>query len=216
MVDIFNLWNFYQYPNGTCAFDVTEANMPGLKNGTAELMEACLLAFGITTRARSWRVIPFRSHFFTDYADSDDWKDRWQTGWTMRVLLPQPTEIARQNVFSVWPYSVDTLDDSWDYDEEEDAQHDRRALLITMLHGELKQAAQLAAELVAQVEADGDSRSTTETEIRSFSISLHQLRITIEGHIFPERLELLDKFLQFLRQRNGAVNWRALTGEYDE
>ena len=206
MVNIFNLWNLYQYTDLHYAFDVTRANAPSMANGTEELIERCLGAFGVVARVRSWSVAPFRSHYFTDYADSEDWTDRWQLGWRVDVTTG-PSAPTHENVLLPLPQHVDLTDASWE-DEYEDPRHDGIALFITMHEGELAAVEQFSAALVAKAGEVVGQGVETRGEVRSFAPGVHQLRLALEGPVFPDAVRELDNLLKWCRRDHVATNWR--------
>lgn len=204
MAAIFNLWNFYQYPDSSCAFDLTLANMPGFKEGTPELIARCLRACGQSARPLSWRVTPFRSHFFTDYADSDDWMARWDVGWTVHVVT-EPPAAAPPNTLSAYPAVVEQTDETWDFGFA-DPRHDHAALLIAVKRGEQSEAGRLADSLLARAEAECGRRIGMRTEVRDFSGGELQLRALFEDHIFPDCAGVFDGLIGLCGQSGWLVN----------
>ena len=206
MTAIFNLWNFYQYPDASCAFDLTLANAPGFREGTPELIAACLRGCGLEARPASWRVTPFRSHYFTDYGDSDDWMARWDVGWAVHVNTDPPSR-ARQNSLSAYPTRIDLTDETWDFDFE-DPRHDRAALLVAVLRDNPSAAGaeRLADSLLARAEAECGRRLKMRAETRAFADGELQLRALFEGDIFPDHAETFDGLVELCRRGGVIVN----------
>lgn len=205
MTSLFNIWNFFQRPDRGFEFDVTRANMPRMKDGTVEWVNSCLLSFGVDAVVSSWQVVPFRSHYFTDYRDSDDWKDQWQIGWTVQVFV-EPEEPSHINAFDAMPAPLSSPDESWSFFYE-DIRHDQTALLISTHVSERKAVEALAQEIVVRVELDGVRSEAVRQEIRSFN-DHHQLRVLLAGLTFPDCVEKLDQLVDLCRSNGGWVNWR--------
>src|SRR5664279_1395855 len=85
---VFNVWNPTASPN--CSFDVTARENHDPARSGRELAQACLRAWGMKATATEVRVRRVRSSYFTDYADSEDWRDRWPSVWG--VDLPETTD----------------------------------------------------------------------------------------------------------------------------
>ena len=94
---MFNVWNPTVTEDG-CELDVTLANTPNFNQGSAELVRAFLDAWGITGEIESWNAEPIRASYFSDYlGEEEDWRDRWQRAFILRVRgrLAAPADTGR-------------------------------------------------------------------------------------------------------------------------
>jgi hypothetical protein len=206
MVYLFNLWNFFQLTDQCCEFDVTMANMPRMREGTAEWISECLSAFGLNLPARSWEVMPFRSYYFSSYPYDEDWRDRWPEGWTVRVNFDSRIDVPNKPLNL--PIQIDTPDTTWD-GEFKDPRHNNTALLISNHRTSLTFVEQLANEIVIQAGASGKLSSQPELSIVSFGDDRHQLRIIFHGVTFPNLVDTLENLLDLCKQQGGTINWQA-------
>ena len=44
-----------------------------------------LADLGIKLPLKSWSIDPYRSKYYSDYAEEEDWRDRWPIVWLVRV-----------------------------------------------------------------------------------------------------------------------------------
>lgn len=201
---LFNLWSFYKTSENTCEFDVTLSNMPGFNKGTAQWVQLALKAFGLSVRVVSWKVVPLRSFYYTDYPDADEaWQDRWPDAWLIRVVFEG--NLDDLNEFTATPLHFDESDTSWEY-EHADPGHDSAALIVCDLMGSRHQVDELNRRLSGRIAANAQTM-VQESSIRSFSTSKRQLRIMLSAQ-FPDDVPFLEELLEVCTDAGGAVGWR--------
>jgi hypothetical protein len=49
-------------------------------------IEALLRDLGIQTSVVDWSIEPCRSKYYSEYLDSEDWRDVWQIVWNVRII----------------------------------------------------------------------------------------------------------------------------------
>jgi len=198
---IFNLWSQARIGEYEVAFDVTRANIPRVGSGDAEWVAACLDAIGVSGTAQAWSIEAARCHFYSDYAEEPEWRDRWPDTWMVRVKLDGS---APDGLESADPLQklIDQYDRTWEYGAVDPA-HDRRALLVLLVPGSSSEVARLRDQTLALLPSEIPASTQT---IESAGRGWLRQRITVTGPIFPDRIPALESFLQACRQRNMIVN----------
>jgi hypothetical protein len=123
---MFNLWNPTLTEEGG-ELDVTRANAPNFNRGTAELTRAFLDAWGIAGEVEAWSVERIRTSYFSDYLNDDDWRDRWQRAWILRVRgrLTRP-EAGPYQILQF----VSAIDPTADPDEDDGPERCRALVIV--------------------------------------------------------------------------------------
>jgi hypothetical protein len=106
------------------------------------------------------------------------------------------------------PIFVDQYDRTWRHGETDPA-HDRAVLLILLLRGSVEDASRIQEHLLALL-SGGARVAGTRTE--SAGADWVRLRIVLTGVIFPDRVELLEDFLNQCRRQDLIVNRNDMDG----
>ncbi len=85
----YNLWfpSYIRSAPMTLDCFITLGSSMFLGRGTNVFVNAALAPLGIQAQPGAWRLTPMRTHYFTSYRDSDNWRDRWELTWRLRVRL---------------------------------------------------------------------------------------------------------------------------------
>src|SRR5258706_3268118 len=97
----FYIWNPYivsHYPKAL-EFIVTNGDVvDGIANDK-EFIQHLLKDIGIEAKVVSWSIEAYRTRYFSDYLDEDDWRDIWQAVWKVSVItseeITSPPKITR-------------------------------------------------------------------------------------------------------------------------
>ena len=203
---MFNLWNVSFPEPAVIEFDVSRANMPRLGRGTAPWMAAALQALDLSAHVDGWEVRPTRTHYFSDYLDSEEWRDRWQEAWTVRVNF---TNDARQRRGAQHgPFAISALDESAPHAT---ASGPDRAdgLVIARLHGDRQLAERLARQLTT-IEVSG---TRPRISLRDLEGGSQQMRLLFPDLAFPDAVPELEDVLRLLSSNGAVVHWRDATPE---
>lgn len=82
----FYIWNPYVIPNypRTLEFVLTNGDVDGIAQDK-EFIESLLKDIGIKVGIANWSIEPYRSNYFSEYLDEEDWRDIWQVIWKVKV-----------------------------------------------------------------------------------------------------------------------------------
>ena len=118
MSKLYSVW--YPFPAGNdppaVEMWLTPANMRNIGSGTDELVAGLLEAAGVSARVVRWSMRRFRTSYFTEYLDSDDWQDVWQPAWKVRAELAEPAFFGKRAPGG--EYDANVVDDSWSPDND--------------------------------------------------------------------------------------------------
>ncbi|MET0398307.1 MAG: hypothetical protein ABW277_16015 [Longimicrobiaceae bacterium] len=81
-----------------------------IADGTREFAQALFDALGVDARAERWEIKPYRSSYFSDFLDSDDWRDVWQVVWSAHLTADRAVELEDTGEPIV---ETEAEDDSW-------------------------------------------------------------------------------------------------------
>lgn len=210
MAYLFNLWNAYQPDDYVFEFDVTSANLPKMKDGSAEFVRACLMTFGVDIEPRSWQVTPTRCYYLSDYiGPREAWEDRWYTAWRVRVALRDPQRRSELGLARL-PETLDALDSTWRHDFR-DPRHDTTALIISVHIGSSNQLNRIAKQILDGARRGEDLQTEPELSSRAYKGEVHQLRLLFKDISFPAWIENGDRIVDLCRTLGGMVNFRELS-----
>ena len=198
---LFNVWNPARVSAGEVSFDVTRANVARVRSGDAEWIAACLEAIGVAAAARDWSVEAARCHFYSDYADETEWRDRWPETWVVRVRLDGAAPADFGAPASV-PRIVDRYDRTWRHGDV-DAAHDRNALVVLVLRDRTTEATRVRDRLLASLPP---SVGPAQTSVDRPGGEWMRVRISVTGQLFPEQADALERFLLACRAAGCVVN----------
>ncbi|HMF39979.1 MAG TPA: hypothetical protein VKQ32_04765 [Polyangia bacterium] len=158
---MFNLWNPTVTAEG-CELDVTRAEFFSLHEGSPELVRAFLDAWGITGEITDWKIERIRTSYFSDYLEDEDWRDRWQWAWILKVrgrfVPPDDTGVYETLKF------VHELDSG---DDEKSGPERCRALIIAGARDPRDVIDAVAIpKVMAAAEAHGFARGRIEIGVR--------------------------------------------------
>ncbi len=106
-MSFFWLWNPTLSASGV-EFEITAGNTLDPDELTPADVERCLGVAGLRGSVRGVEVQRARSAFFTSYGDSQDWRDRWNHAWLVR--LTGDFERVRPGELPVGLHALDDLD----------------------------------------------------------------------------------------------------------
>lgn len=83
----FYVWNPYLLPadHNIIEFVLTNGDVSGIVQ-SKDFIEHILTDINIKTDVASWSIEPFRSNYYSDYLDEDDWRDTWQPVWRISIV----------------------------------------------------------------------------------------------------------------------------------
>ncbi|MEV7630680.1 hypothetical protein [Actinoplanes sp. NPDC089786] len=82
----FYVWlNRFDQGDGVAVVEVRRANVGRVVDGDPEFTQGLADAVSLPLTVRKWSIEPFRSLYYSDYPDADDWEDRFPEAW--RVTL---------------------------------------------------------------------------------------------------------------------------------
>jgi hypothetical protein len=215
-MDTFNLWNPYAIAPRVLEFDVTPTEIGTLKNGTIDWISHCLRTWEINLLPTQWSVIPFRSHFYSDYPNEIQWEYRWPTGWLIRVEfsedIPILEDISILSAFSSRsPVGVDVIDLSVEgdcYDSCYDTRHDHTVLVVSEFTGASGNYERIQQEFVRLARGGLSEAVELQCSIRILPNQNWQIRTLIEHIELPNCVSILDGLRDYLSQQGGAITWR--------
>lgn len=92
-------------------FVLTYGVIDSLAHGTKEFAEELLQDIGLPDAgATNWVLEPYRSKYYSDYLDEDDWRGIWQVVWKMSISVQLPVPI---NAFDKFLFETSADDGSW-------------------------------------------------------------------------------------------------------
>lgn len=198
---MFNLWDPARIADDEVRFDVTRANMPRVGTGDYEWVAACLDAIGVSAPAREWSIEAARCHFYSDYADEPEWRDRWPDTWIVHVKLDgtAPEDFGPPQAV---PRLIDRYDQTWNY-AHVDPDHDRVALLLMFWRGAEQKAEAIRGKLLTFLPTELNERIV---RIERAGADWTRLRIVATRSLFPDHVEALEAFLRRCREYGLVVN----------
>ncbi|HEY8428247.1 MAG TPA: hypothetical protein VIL20_07725 [Sandaracinaceae bacterium] len=155
-------------------------------------MRAALASLGIDATPRSWSIQPARCHFDSDYPDESEWEDRWPDMWIVRVAVDGQVPPTFDELDL--PTQVEETDGSWEYDFV-DPGHDRVALLQFDWRGVEAPGGSVYARLEPLRAELGDLSVEEERAGEGWT----RMRVVATGDLFPERVRMLEAFLEQCR-----------------
>jgi hypothetical protein len=198
---IFKLWNPRQIATDQLAFDVTRANIPRVATGDPNWIADCLQALGVATSARAWDIQAARCHFYSDYPDEPDWRDRWPETWIVRVSLGSETHLDL-GAAALRPTWLDSYDRTWIHEESSPA-HNLNALLLLFSRCSPGEAPRVRDRLLSSLPPElGVPATWLDQPVPNWV----RLRMLISGTLFSERVELLEQLLLLCRRQELLVN----------
>jgi hypothetical protein len=109
-VNDYDLWNPFA-AGRTLEFVITMAEGGEIGSGTGAFVSQLVGQIGVEGNVEAWSLTTCRSPYYTDYLDSDDWRDRWQVAWKARVELDRDVELPELPPDGIVP--ADAEDASW-------------------------------------------------------------------------------------------------------
>lgn len=82
-----------------------------------EFIEHLLRDIGLITNVSNWSIKPYRSNYFSEYLDEDDWRGIWQIVWKIRVTTTKKIRTSSK-LKKPWIDSNATGKDWWDGPDE--------------------------------------------------------------------------------------------------
>lgn len=110
----FTIWNPYVPTNQDHCVKCVVMNAEimsgiGLEN---EFAAGILADIGIEAKIVHWLPTPYRSNYYTDYLDLDDWRDTWTIVWQAKITTDRPITSLTQNDLMSW-IPTDTTVHQW-------------------------------------------------------------------------------------------------------
>lgn len=205
---MFNLWNFFYLTEDVCKFDVTQTNMPRIKNASEKWIEECLSTLKVKASAQQWDVKAFRGYYFSSYPNEADWRDRWTEGWTVKLRLDRKV-FPVVNQFTCEPKYIGFEDETWRYGFK-DPQHENTALFIASYQDTKKTFVKKSRTIIRKSRNIYPKLDESQICLRSFDSHQHQLRIVFDDIDYPNFIVALERLLELCKQQNGVVNWSEL------
>ncbi len=90
----FYIWNPHvsqDYPN-VLDFILINGDIPSGIATDRRFIEQLLNDIGISINVESWTIVSFRSIYFSEYLDRDDWRDVWPIIWKVHVKANKQIE----------------------------------------------------------------------------------------------------------------------------
>lgn len=200
----FNVWHPFVTDPTHVTFDVTMRNTAIVKDGTAPFVSACLESCGITAVVARWSVRCVRQAYYSDYAQNEDWRARWDLAWVFEVELERPVDTL--NAFRPFPCTTTETDGSAN-DIDEPSLSFGLGLVIAGFKRSLS-AQRRAQDIV-------DAWSKRHNCERAVAVGFHNYengfvlaRIVWDAVRFPEQLDQLDALNRLLRNAGGLTEWR--------
>jgi hypothetical protein len=219
LVGFFWLWNPTLTDLGV-EFEITPSNMIDPGQLTEGDVHRCLGVAGLRGVARHWDIRETRSAFFTSYADSDDWRDRWSRAWHVKV--EGDFDPARPGELPV------SLTDLQDLDQTVSAagEEDEEALPTLLVVGGLHEDDEVFERLVHDTFTSASGRLeltplpgrtimprrqkfATERGTPEKTLPLHLVRALAFGTRFPAHVERLERGLRALEAKGLFTGYQA-------
>jgi hypothetical protein len=125
----YHVWNPFLVDKDTLEFIVTTADSDQIAKGTDEFIAGILKDIGLSSaKPGKWTLDFARTPYFSEYPDSDDWRDRWQPVWRATVKLKSPP--AKPPTRQVPYFETNSTDDSWSQKDYHGKKKTARALII--------------------------------------------------------------------------------------
>jgi len=199
------IWSPTVVDGATLELLITRGDVSGIADGTREFAQVLLATLGVNADVTAWTVEPFRSTYFSEYLDEEDWRDRWQPVWRIGIQtsaeidsLPEPAENG---------VGTDAGDDSWTPERRLRDDAEIRCLVL----------ADFAVDETAEVErAVSDLVVSARGEVPQFRHvtipgAIHQLQIdlgTFPASFFSGRAELAAKTTEVCEALGGTVHFQ--------
>jgi hypothetical protein len=86
----FYIWNPYLVPDNRSIleFVLTNGDVDGIGQDK-EFIENILKDINVKADVANWSIEPYRTSYYSDYLDGDDWRDTWQPIWKVRVIMKE-------------------------------------------------------------------------------------------------------------------------------
>ena len=203
----FALWTLVRTSGRTIEIDLTLANAPGIEKGSKDLVQSCLAKIGITWGATSWQVRPFRSVFFTDYPDNQNWKNRWRLGWSILLQVPNSIQQPADQVFIPYEW-VDEHDETCSGLKDEDGQRCRAIVMFARpMAGAIDRQEILEPFEIAGFSIDHLAISEG-TNLSNDSFQF--VRLVIEDRDIDVEAEQLEQCTTVVANKSWITNWQML------
>jgi len=116
MAPNFNLWNAWLDKAGTTlTFFATSTGLQRINKGTPEMIREMLHDLGCPNdQVKDWSVRPFATDYISVDLNTDDWRDRWNASYQLKVHMKAPVKFSAPSAPT--KYLVDNLsgDDTWE------------------------------------------------------------------------------------------------------
>lgn len=112
-MSMLHIWNPAIVPDhpDSLEFILTRGDSDAVAGGTRQFAEELLQDIGIQATVTSWSIKPYRTSYFSEYLDSDDWQDTWQPVWKVRIVTT--AHLGRvPKIDGPWT-ETDATDGSW-------------------------------------------------------------------------------------------------------
>jgi hypothetical protein len=153
-MSLYWLWSprLVQTARPTIETFMTHGELTYLNRGTPEMVAQVLEDLGVEAAAAGWTMDRYRTGYFTDYHDSEDWRDRWQQAWRLRIeLADTPREPDASE-----PIPTEATDASWAPDDDPGTLPSATCLILADFENEeeLARARKGVAELLPTARID--------------------------------------------------------------
>jgi hypothetical protein len=113
-----------------CRFQATSAGLTQLKDGTAECMSRFLAELGHGgAEDITWLSERYRTPFFSDFPDADEWEDRLAMAWDVRIETDNLADPEDAGTHAPGPHGSHAYDTTF-VDEDEDWERARERVLV--------------------------------------------------------------------------------------
>ena len=204
----FAVWSVHHGNDGRIAIDVTRANLPKVWKGTKNLILASLNSMNISSSILDWEVHPFRSFFYSDYPDDENWEDNWREGWTFELRLSIEAEPV-DNILAAPPRMIDELDDTWEFGYSTPVSEQRALILLGSRESD-EIAKQTIEQLLSEREWSWMRSHIENTSTIRYIDGYVATRIVLAGGMFPKYAAQMLSSLRHARRKGWLINWQSL------
>jgi hemin uptake protein HemP len=118
-MNLYYLWDpgYFEGKKNHLSVVLTHGAADQIGKGTDEFIRNLLQDIGvdITPDAATWHLQPFRTSYYSEYPDEDDWRDVWRIVWRLSVDTSTPPQLE---IYDPLMIGTDATDDSWSYAED--------------------------------------------------------------------------------------------------
>lgn len=109
----FYIWNPNIVPNQINALDfvLTNSNVNGIALDKA-FAESILKDISVEANVTAWTPVPYRSNYYSEYIDEEDWRDIWQVVWKVRVETSSKINTLQPHSLVSW-IPTDAIGEEW-------------------------------------------------------------------------------------------------------